>query len=46
MPGIDVRAPERTETSNGRWASANVTPVVASSFARCSSTCSQSPSGH
>ena len=32
MPGIDARAPERTETSSGSFASPNRLPASASVF--------------
>ena len=32
MPGMDARAPERTETSRGLWRSPNFLPVIFSIF--------------
>ena len=34
MPGIEARAPERTETSSGFWGSANFLPQISSILAR------------
>ena len=45
IPGIDSRAPERTETSSGSSASPSFLPACSSSAASASSTCSSSPSG-
>ena len=45
MPGIDSRAPERTETSSGSSGSPSCLPAVDSNRASASSTCLSSPSG-
>ena len=45
MPGIDSRAPERTDTSSGSSASPSRLPAAVSSRASASSTCSSRPSG-
>jgi len=45
IPGIDIAAPERTETSNGSAASPRRFPVARSTAARPASTCAQSPGG-
>src|SRR5215470_15940159 len=45
MPGIEARAPERTETRRGRAGSPSLRPTAASRRARAASTCSQSPGG-
>ena len=45
IPGIDSRAPERTETSSGSSASPSRLPACSSSRASASATCSSSPSG-
>ena len=39
MPGIEARAPERTETSSGLARSPNVLPVMRAMWARPASTC-------
>ena len=45
IPGIETRAPERTETSSGSSGSPSAFPVRRSSSASASSTSSASPSG-
>src|SRR5262245_51594828 len=45
IPGIDTRAPERTDTRSGRAGSPSRLPVAASSRFNPRSTCSQSPGG-
>jgi pyruvate,orthophosphate dikinase len=39
MPGIEARAPDRTETSSGLAGSPNTLPVIASTFFRPALTC-------
>ena len=46
IPGIDTRAPERTDTSNGLSASPNFWPTAASTFASAASTCAVRSSGY
>ena len=46
MPGIEARAPERTETSSGFATSPNVLPVISSILARPVFTCSASSAGY
>ena len=45
MPGIDARAPERTETSSGERASPNVAPTALPTCASAASTSRSRPSG-
>ena len=45
MPGIDARAPERTDTSSGRSGSPSLRAGRSSSRARPASTWGQSPAG-
>src|SRR5712691_7829578 len=45
MPGMEARAPERTETRRGRAGSPSLRPTAASRRASAASTCSQSPDG-
>ena len=45
MPGIDARAPERTETSSGFSGSPNRRPTAFSTRASAAGTCSFSPGG-
>jgi hypothetical protein len=45
IPGIEIAAPDRTETSSGSAVSPKRFPVVCSSRARCSATSSSSPAG-
>ena len=45
MPGIDTRAPERTETSRGRSGSPRRLPAAASSRESALRTCFQRPGG-
>ncbi len=45
MPGIDSRAPLRTDTSSGSSSSPNCLPAVSSRRFMASATCSSSPSG-
>ena len=45
MPGIDSRAPERTDTSSGSSGSPRRLPVCSSSRATASSTCRSRPAG-
>ena len=45
IPGIDSRAPERTETSSGSSASPSCLPARSSSARSASATSSASPSG-
>ena len=45
IPGIDSRAPERTETSSGSSSSPSVLPACSWSRSSASSTCSAIPSG-
>ena len=45
MPGMEARAPERTETRRGRAGSPSLRPTAASRRASAASTCSQSPAG-
>ena len=45
MPGIESRAPERTETSSGSFRSPNVLPVCCSSEAMPPSICERSADG-
>ncbi len=40
MPGIEARAPERTETSKGLLVSPNFLPVMRPTWASAFSTCS------
>ena len=40
MPGIEARAPERTETRSGLSPSPNLAPIMPSSLARAAFTCS------
>src|SRR5438034_96516 len=46
IPGIDIAAPERTDTSNGFLGSPSFLPVDFSTRASACSTCSQSPGGN
>jgi hypothetical protein len=46
MPGIEARAPERTETSSGLATSPNSLPVISSTLARPTLTCSVSSAGY
>jgi hypothetical protein len=46
IPGIDSRAPDRTDTSNGSSGSPSRLPARSSSSASAASTCSSSPSGN
>ena len=39
MPGIEARAPERTDTSSGFFASPNVLPVILPTWSSAFSTC-------
>ena len=45
MPGIEITAPDRTDTSSGSLRSPRRLPDRSSSVARCSATCSSSPAG-
>ena len=45
MPGIEITAPDRTDTSSGSLRSPRRLPDRFSSVARCSATCSSSPGG-
>ena len=46
IPGMDTRAPERTDTRSGRSRSPKRASATCSSRSRCSTICSQRPSGH
>ncbi len=46
MPGIENAAPDRTDTSNGFFASPNFLPTFFSISARAATTCSHMPSGN
>jgi hypothetical protein len=46
IPGIDSRAPERTETSRGSSGSPSFLPACSSRCSNASSTCSWRPSGN
>ena len=39
IPGIEILAPERTDTNNGFFGSPKVLPVISSSFLTCSTIC-------
>ncbi len=45
MPGIEARAPERTEKRSGFFALPKVAPMTASTFRMASPTPSLNPSG-
>ncbi len=46
MPGMDTRAPERTETRSGFLGSPNFAPMACSTRFRCASTCRHIPVGY
>ena len=46
IPGIDARAPERTETSNGFAGSPNRMPIERSTFFKACNASSQRPGGY
>jgi len=46
MPGMDTRAPERTETRSGLLGSPKAAPMAFSSFFRASSACFHIPCGY
>ena len=46
MPGMEARAPERTETRRGFWASPNFLPMSPSTRARFASTSAASAAGY
>ena len=46
MPGMETRAPERTETRSGLSGSPKVAPMAFSSFFRASSACFHIPCGY
>jgi adenylate kinase family enzyme len=45
IPGIEIAAPERTDTRSGSWASPKSLPVSCSSRSTCSAISSSSPAG-
>ncbi len=45
IPGIEARAPERTDTVRGFFGSPNFRPSAFSTAARCSATSSRKPLG-
>ena len=46
MPGMDTRAPDRTETRRGAFRSPKISPMAFSSFPRFFSTCFHMPGGN
>jgi len=45
MPGIEARAPERTETSSGFLASPNLRPTIFSTLPSAAATCAFNSAG-
>jgi hypothetical protein len=46
IPGMLTRAPERTESSRGFWASPNRAPIIFSTFFKAAATAFSNPGGN